>query len=97
MILGAKVAVGLSVAVSFGGAVRSFTMVATVVTLVEAIMNTPSNQCFSVWWGAALLWRPGGSASPDESQRSAYGGPLPRSNARGGSIPPLHTCLLILG
>jgi hypothetical protein len=89
-ILGLKVTVLGSVAVSIGGVV-GFSAIALVV--VEVLMKNSVSKNVGVWCGAALLWRLGGFAPPFESQRSTFDRSLPRSN-EGGSIPPLHTNLL---
>jgi hypothetical protein len=46
---------------------------------------------YSVWYGVALLWRPGGSLLPHaRASADSFSASLSKSN-EGGSIPPLHT------
>jgi len=83
-ILGLKVTVSVKVAASFGGVL----WVSAIAVMIAEVLMANSN--FSVWCGAALLWRLGRYAPPDEGQHYFRDVSLPKSNA-GGSIPPLHT------
>jgi hypothetical protein len=67
MVLGLKVTVIASVAVSFGGVMSLYVVL---MTIVEILMKNSDRKYIDVWCGAALLWRPGGKLP--HSRVSAY-------------------------
>jgi len=63
-VLGLKVTVAISAAVSIGGVVGLSIAVVQPAIVMEVLMKNPISKFVSVWCGVALLWRPGGLSSP---------------------------------
>lgn len=84
-----KATLGITFAISFGGAI-DLSMTVYILAMGVLAMNLNILSAVRVWCGATLLWRPGRLAPLDERETGEEIGLLARSN-EGGSIPPLHT------